>query len=362
MNVEFTAIDTEFMHQALALSTKGGVFAAPNPMVGCVIVKNGQVIGSGYHEHYGQAHAEVNALSAVQEHVNCQDATAYVTLEPCAHYGKTPPCAVALINARVSRVVIAILDPNPLVAGRGIGMLKDAGIKVDVGLCAAKAIDINRRFLISTTKQRPYVTLKWAQSSDKFFCSQEPKQVWLTCEASRKLVHRWRSEEQAILIGGRTAQIDNPSLTVRLESGRNPTRIILDRVLSIPQTYHVYDKAAPTIFVNELKEEEQGDHQFWRIPFDGLFISKLIQRLHSNGYNSLLVEGGAQVLRHFIESGFYDEARILTSTNQLIHGVNSPNLPLNHVVVDSYNSGTDLCEIYRTGDTQVMLDGFMPLS
>jgi diaminohydroxyphosphoribosylaminopyrimidine deaminase / 5-amino-6-(5-phosphoribosylamino)uracil reductase len=360
MNTTLSKLDSEYMQQAIALAKQGGVGAAPNPLVGTLLVKDGIVIGSGYHKLYGQAHSEVNALNSIPANLSAEGATAYVTLEPCSHYGKTPPCAKAFIDAKIKRVVAAIQDPNPDVAGKGFAMLEAADIEVSVGLHAADAIEMNRRFLISKLRNRPYIILKWAQSSDGFFCSKEPRQTWLTCEASKALVHTWRVKEQAIMVGGRTAMIDNPALTVRLTEGQNPTRIVLDRDLSIPSSYTIFNHEAATIFVNQQREDLTSLHKYWQLPFDDALLHNLMERLNQSGIISVLIEGGADLLSRCIRQDLYDEARIITAPIALEDGVESPRLCRTDVVTDRFSTGVDSCEIWRSASSLQACATLMP--
>ncbi|MFM8964593.1 MAG: bifunctional diaminohydroxyphosphoribosylaminopyrimidine deaminase/5-amino-6-(5-phosphoribosylamino)uracil reductase RibD, partial [Sphingomonadales bacterium] len=249
------------MQRCLDLAQLGQGAVAPNPMVGCVIVKDGLVIGEGYHESFGGPHAEVNAISSVKNLEALNGATVYVSLEPCAHFGKTPPCSNLLIEKQVAKVIVACKDPNPKVAGKGIERLQKAGIEVEVGLLETAAKQLNKRFFCYHQKQRPHVVLKWAQTKDGFLDrvrDNDQKGInWISSEESRSLVHHWRSQEMSILVGKHTAINDNPSLTVRDISGQNPIRILIDSQLQVQNNTSLFSTDAPTLIFNRLKNEKK---------------------------------------------------------------------------------------------------------
>lgn len=251
------------MQRCLDLAILGQGAVSPNPMVGCVIVKNDNIIGEGYHRVFGGPHAEVEAVLAVKDPKKLEGATVYVSLEPCAHFGKTPPCSNLLIEKKVAKVVVACKDPNPKVAGKGIDKLQKAGIEVEVGVLETAAKQLNKRFFCFHQKQRPYVTLKWAQTKDGFLDrlrTDEQKGInWISSEASRSLVHQWRSQEMSILVGKHTALNDNPSLTVRDVSGKNPIRILIDSQLQVQNDISLFSEDAPTLIFNRLRNEQKGN-------------------------------------------------------------------------------------------------------
>ena len=251
--------DEFFMRRAMELATLGLGKVSPNPLVGCVVVHDNKIIGEGWHKLYGSAHAEVNAIDSVIDKNLLQESTVYVNLEPCSHYGKTPPCADLLVSHKVKRVVIANVDPNPKVAGTGINKLMEAGIEVGRGVLEEKGNDLNKRFFCAFRKQRPYVILKWAETADGFIARENYDSKWISNEFSRQLVHKWRSEEDAILVGKNTALYDNPKLNVRNWTGRDPIRVVIDHNLSLPEELELMSKSEQqTICYNTERDEEKG--------------------------------------------------------------------------------------------------------
>jgi diaminohydroxyphosphoribosylaminopyrimidine deaminase / 5-amino-6-(5-phosphoribosylamino)uracil reductase len=315
--------DEHFMQRGLELAKLGVGCVSPNPLVGCVIVCDGAVIGEGWHKKYGEAHAEVNAINSVKDKELLKNSTVYVNLEPCSHTGKTPPCADLLVKHLVRKVVIANVDPNPLVAGKGIEKLKEAGIEVVTGVLENEGKNLNKRFFTFIEKQRPFIILKWAQTQDGFIAHSNYESRWISSEFSRQLVHKWRSEEDAVLVGTKTAAHDNPTLSVRDWSGRNPTRVVIDRFLRLPSTLKLFDKTQKTICYNVLKHEEHPNLHLVRLD-EADFINQLVHDLHKQKIISLIVEGGAQTLNFFIDTGLWDEARIFTSTRSFGDGIEAP--------------------------------------
>lgn len=313
------------MQRALELAVLGRGTVSPNPMVGCVITHDGKIIGEGWHRKYGEAHAEVNAVNSVTDRSLLQESTCYVTLEPCAHHGKTPPCADLLIRLKVKRVVIAAVDANPLVGGQGIERMKAAGIQVETGCLEKEALAQNIRFFTLMEKERPYIILKWAQTSDGFVARTNFDSKWISNEFSRSLVHQWRAEEDAILVGSNTAEYDNPTLNVRSWSGRNPLRILIDRKLRLADNLNLFDGSIPTLIYNTISNEQQ--HNLEKVKVDkGRFIYSLVEDLGRRKVQSLIVEGGSAVLRIFIEAGLWDEARIFTSDVSFGEGIEAPKI------------------------------------
>jgi diaminohydroxyphosphoribosylaminopyrimidine deaminase/5-amino-6-(5-phosphoribosylamino)uracil reductase len=302
---------------------------SPNPMVGAVIVKNGRIIGEGYHRSYGEPHAEVNAVNAVVLPADCEGAILYVSLEPCSHFGKTPPCSDLLIEKKFSHVVIANRDPFPEVNGKGIEKLKAAGIKVTTDLLADEGAHLNRYFLTSVTKKRPYILLKWAESKDGFIDvlrkEDEKGPNWISSPRSRKIVHQLRSKYDAILVGANTARIDNPSLTVRDTEGNNPIRIVIDRDASLPTNLRIFDDVAPTLIFTETDSRTEGSNEWISISFDQL-IPDLLQVLHVRKIQRLMVEGGRATLEQFISLNMWDEALKIQGDIYLKNGLPSPKL------------------------------------
>ncbi|MCE8181872.1 riboflavin biosynthesis protein RibD [Porphyromonas gingivalis] len=325
--------DPLYMRRAIELAQNAEGFTSPNPLVGAVLVAHGRIIGEGYHHCAGMPHAEVIAINSVRDRALLRESTLYVSLEPCSHYGKTPPCAELILREGIPHVVVAMLDPFPSVSGRGIKMLRDAGVSVQVGLLAEEAEELNRHFLTAQRQHRPYVTLKWAESSDGFIdalrddASTPP--VRLSTPLTTRFVHHRRMIHDAILVGFRTALLDNPSLTVRHWYGRNPLRVVTDRHLALPRHLTLFDGSVPTLVFTE-KEQPSGypsSVSFVRIDPSRPPVEQMLAELHTRGIQSLLVEGGACILRSFIDSGLYDDVRIERSTIILNEGVRAPHLP-----------------------------------
>lgn len=308
------------MQICIDLALKGFPLAFPNPMVGCVIVHNDSIIGQGYHKQCGSHHAEVNAIASIENKELLEQSTLYVSLEPCAHFGKTPPCADLIVKSKIPRVVIGSLDTFSKVNGKGIQLLKEAGIDVVTNILEKECRAINKRFFTFHEKKRPYVILKWAQSSDGYIAPLNQKEpLWISSPESKKLVHQWRSQEQAILVGRKTAELDNPLLTTREVEGKNPIRIVLDRELSLIKDLLIFNDDAPTLVVNDKLSSENH----FKVDFDNLAPS-LLKELHSRNIQSIIIEGGAQTLNTFIEAKVWDEARVFTSKKILEKGIQSP--------------------------------------
>ena len=322
--------DELYMRRALELAERGLGSASPNPMVGCVVVNNGVIIGEGWHQKFGEAHAEVNAIASVKNQSLLATSTIYLTLEPCSFMGKTPACTDLLIKHRVKKVIIAAIDPNPRVSGNGIERLQQAGVEVTVGLLGKKAAALNRRFNVNITQSRPYVILKWAETADGFLARENHDSKWISNELSRQLVHKWRSEEDAILVGKNTIEYDNPLLTVRDWSGRNPVRIVLDRELQLSDKYHVMDQQVPTLVYNTLETKEAENLAYIKLSGEG-FLLKMLEELYSRNLGSVLVEGGSQVLHSFIAEGLWDEARVFSCKKVFGAGIAAPELSIKPV-------------------------------
>lgn len=330
------------MQQCLDLAIKGFGNVAPNPMVGCVIVCDGKIIGEGYHHQYGQAHAEVNAITSVENKDLLKKSTLYVNLEPCAHFGKTPPCADLIIEHKIPNVVIGTMDFNSIVNGRGIEKLKKAGINVIEGILKDECIILNKRFFTSHEKKRPYIILKWAQTSDGFIDvkrnEENPgKALQITNAESRRLLHKWRSQEQCIMVGTNTALLDNPQLTVRECQGGNPLRITIDKWLRIPKEYHLFDKSTPTLIFTAVDGPSMTNLEFVKIDFEQPLIPQILNELHQRTIQSLIVEGGEQLLNSFIEIAEWDEARVFISDKKIEKGVKAPVLRTNPISKENIN-------------------------
>ena len=315
-----------YMQKCLELACKGIGNVSPNPMVGCVIVYNNKIIGQGYHKQYGFAHAEVNAINNVQDKNLLSKSTLYVNLEPCSHYGKTPPCANFIIKNKIQKVIVGCLDTFSKVAGKGIQKMRDAGIEVLVGVLNKESRELNKRFFTFHEKKRPYIILKWAESKDGFIAPiQHEKPFWMTCMKSKILTHHWRAEEDGVLIGRITAEKDNPLLTVREIKGNNPTRIVIDKNLKLSQSLNIFDLNAETIIFNELKSIRKHTNTYMKIDFQNL-IDNMLNQLHKRNMHSVIVEGGAKVLQSFIASNLWDEARVFIANCKLESGIKSPKI------------------------------------
>lgn len=342
----FSDFDTLMMRRALDLARLGTGYARPNPLVGCVVTHQGRIIGEGWHQRYGGPHAEVNALAAVTERHLLPQSRVYVTLEPCSHYGKTPPCADLLIEQQVGEVVVCNLDPNPLVAGRGIQKLREAGIRVETGLLAAEGRHLNRRFFTFQEQQRPYVVLKWAETADGYLAGPYFQPVAISGEVARVAVHQWRAEEHAILVGTRTALHDNPRLNVREWPGQDPIRLVIDKNLCLPPTHHLLDGSQPTV-VYTYRERAGKDHlDFAPLSEAEDLFPQILADLYRRNVQSVLVEGGPTVLNSLLKDGLWDEARVIRSPRHLGGGVASPHISLTGLR-EQFQLGTDEVFVYQ---------------
>lgn len=316
------------MQRCLQLAKLGAGNTAPNPMVGSVLVFDNTIIGEGYHQQFGQAHAEVNCISSVSEENKklISKSTLYVSLEPCAHFGKTPPCADLIIKMNIPKVVIGCRDSFKEVDGKGIEKLQQAGVDVTVGILEEEAKELNKRFFTFHEKQRPCIILKWAQSNDHKIANADRSRVFISNDYTNRLVHKWRSEEAAIMVGTHTAIYDNPSLTNRYWPGKNPVRIAIDNRLAIPSSHHLLDGEQPTIIFNKSKDEEKGNIVYRKID-GGPGLQQMLLQLYEMKMQSILVEGGASLLQSFINEGCWDEARVITNNTLVIgNGIPSPGL------------------------------------
>ncbi len=368
-------IDNKQIIRCLELAKLGIGKVAPNPMVGCVIVHQNQVIAVGYHEKFGEAHAEVNAINSIVDKTLLKESTLYVNLEPCSHIGKTPPCADLIIKHKIPNVVIGCIDSYSEVAGKGIEKLKAAGIDVVVGVLEEKSKELNKRFFTFHNKKRPYIILKWAETKDGFIdvdrsvlasCHPEPVEGktrqfsqtedkiagqarndvnnWITSPFSKKLVHQWRSEEQAIMTGTNTALNDNPKLTVREVEGKNPLRIVLDLNLRLPKHLNVFDGSTPTLIFNSLKAEIQPNLEFVKIEEGKDVLTQILDELYQRNIISIIIEGGAQLLQTFIDQNLWDEAKVFIGDKEFKTGLKAPkfsNKPINSLQFD-----TDILNTY----------------
>ncbi|MBC7390712.1 MAG: bifunctional diaminohydroxyphosphoribosylaminopyrimidine deaminase/5-amino-6-(5-phosphoribosylamino)uracil reductase RibD [Opitutaceae bacterium] len=320
------------MKRALELSRLGLGRVSPNPMVGAVIVHEGRIIGEGWHKQFGGPHAEVNAINDVVDTHLLSNSTMYVTLEPCCHFGKTPPCADLIIAKKIKKVVIAMLDPNPLVAGKGLIRLNNAGIVTTTGIFEKEATKLNRRFITNILNKRPYIILKWAQTTDGFLApglNADKKAKQISNSLSQQLVHAWRAQEDAILVGYNTLIHDNPKLNVRLiNTHRQPTRITWDEKGVPPSHHHFFDGSQRSFIFNHIKEEKVSTHSYLQIEPNETGITNLLNRILKEGIGSVIIEGGTKTLDKFINLNLWDEARICTSTKLLGSGIKAPNISI----------------------------------
>jgi len=309
-----------YMHRCLELASLGKGFTAPNPLVGAVLVHDGKMIGEGYHRQYGQAHAEVNCINNVSDNNKhlIEQSTLYVSLEPCAHFGKTPPCSDLIIEKKIPKVVIGCRDPFKEVNGKGIDKLQRAGVEVLTGVLETACKNINKRFFVFHTMHRPYIILKWAQTADNKTATHSSGRLFITNEFTNRLVHRWRSEEAAILIGTNTALMDDPSLNNRLWIGHNPVRLVMDMNLRLPSSLKIFNPQQRTIIFNKIKQEDAGKVMYYRITEEAGIVHQVINACYRLNIQSILVEGGTKLLQSFIDDGYWDEARIITNTEMFV--------------------------------------------
>lgn len=321
--------DEKYIRRCIQLARNGMCNAAPNPMVGAVIVHNDRIIGEGYHARCGEGHAEVNAIRSVKDESLLQESTIYVSLEPCSHYGKTPPCADLIIRKGIPRVVVGCVDPFSLVSGRGIQKLKDAGIDVKVGVLEAECRQLIKRFVTFNTQQRPYITLKWAESADGFIDinREEGQPVVLSTPITLMYIHKQRAEHHAILVGRRTALLDNPSLTTRNWYGKNPVRLVIDKELTLPTSLKLFDGSAPTWIFTAQDKASTSQVTYFKLDFSRSILPQILQKLYENKLQALLVEGGSQLLQSFIDEGLWDEIYTEHSAKVLENGVKGPVIP-----------------------------------
>ena len=322
-------IESKFMNKCIALAKQGLGNTYPNPLVGSVVVYKGEVIGYGWHQKSGEAHAEVHSIRHVSDRSMLADSTLYVNLEPCSHYGKTPPCTDLIIQSGIRHVVIGMKDPFEKVNGRGIKKLRDAGVRVDVGIEAAACRELNKRFITTIEKQRPYIILKWAETLDRFLApktktTNDP--VWISNLLSRTLAHQWRAEEQSILIGKQTALDDNPALTSRLHKGPSPIRLLIDPKEEVDRKAKVFNPDQKVIVFTANKSRTEAHIEYVAIDFSANGLQQILSTLFQKGIQSMLVEGGSITLQHFIDSGLWDEARVFTGREKFVEGITAPNI------------------------------------
>lgn len=342
-----------FMERALQLAKNGLGTTYPNPLVGSVIVHDGKIIGEGWHKKAGEPHAEVNAVNSVKDKSLLKEATIYVTLEPCSHFGKTPPCCDLIIANEIPNVIIGTVDPFAKVAGTGIQKLKDSGKNVIVGILEEECQELNKRFFTFHNKKRPYVILKWAESNDGFiapFQKDTNRPVWITNKYSRQLVHKWRTEEQAILVGTNTILDDNPKLDARDYFGNNPVRIGVDKSNKTPEKSNIKNGKQSTIILSEdifLTKNLKYSHK--KAIFDSYFIKNTLSTLYKENIQSVIIEGGRKTLEHFIDENLWDEARIFKGNTSLKKGIAAPNFDKTKAIT-SFRIIEDELKIFRNYD------------
>ena len=348
------------MHRCLQLAALGAGDVVPNPMVGAVLVHDNTIIGEGYHQHYGHAHAEVNCINNVPGQLRylIKKSTLYVSLEPCSHFGKTPPCADLIIEHGIPRVVIGCTDSSEKINGGGIKKLRDAGVNVVTGILEPAATELNKRFFTFHKKQRPYIILKWAQSSNSKIANEDHSMVKISNELTNRLVHKWRSEEAAIMVGTRTAFYDNPSLTTRLWPGNNTVRIVIDKHLKLPLHLHLFDQSARTIILNMIRQDEdsrqddqagRGRNNYYKIEEGEDLLAATLNILRQRNLTSLIVEGGTVLLQSFIDSGCWDEARVISNEALLIeNGIAAPVLKNKNLIKRNILRTDEICYYNNT--------------
>ena len=331
------------MRRALELAQRGKLHVSPNPMVGCVIVYEDRIIGEGYHTAYGQSHAEVNAINSVKNKELLSKSTLYLTLEPCSHYGKTPPCADLLIQYNIPQIYVAVSDPNPKVAGKGIEKLKASGCKVEVGLLEKQARELNKRFFCYHQNQRPYIILKWAQTLDGYMdCNtrdcQDRKPYWITNDLLRIKTHQWRAEEDAIFVGANTLIHDNPQLNVRYCAGKNPIRVTF-ATRDINPNLHFFDNTQQSIVFNYEREEKTDKLHFCKLSKEENYVEAIVKQLYNMNIQSVLIEGGEHTLQSFLKTNLWDEARVLIGNKCFGKGLHAPTIPFAPSQIDDFEGG-----------------------
>ena len=340
---------TRYMLRCIELAKKGAGFVAPNPMVGAVLVYMDRIIGEGYHQEFGQAHAEVNCINSVkyEDKPLIEKSTLYVSLEPCVHVGKTPPCVDLILRNKITKVVIGSKDPFVEVDGKGIEKLRKEGVEVIEAIAEKEAKDLNKRFFTFYTNKRPFIILKWAQSRNHKIANADYSRVQITNDYTNSLVHRWRSEEAAIMVGTNTALQDNPALNVRYWTGKNPVRLVVDLNLRLPHDLKIFDRQQMTIIFNAVKHTEEENLLFYKIEKTESLIAEIMKACYEMNIQSVLIEGGNKLAESFINEGAWDEARVIENTSMIINnGLRAPVLT-NHHLIDTETISTDLISYYQ---------------
>ena len=335
------------MLRCFELARKGLGYVAPNPLVGSVLVNNGNIIGEGFHAEYGLDHAEVNAIRDAEKKYSEIVSTSelYVSLEPCSHFGKTPPCSDFIISKGIKKVYISNTDSNILVAGKGISKLRSAGIEVVENLLSDEGRKTNKRFFSFHEKKRPFIILKWAQTSDGFIGPISKEKIQISGNQSHELVHKWRSEEQAILVGKETAITDNPQLNVRLWEGKNPIRVVIDSKLLLPEDLNLFNQNITTIIFNSIKDQTENNISFVKLNFKSSILNQLLSYLYSINIQSIIIEGGTITLQKFIDENLWDEARIFTSPRKINYGIKAPVLSIKNCIEEIIPVSDDKLQI-----------------
>ena len=322
----------KYMQRCLELAKMGQGNTAANPMVGSVIVHNNKIIGEGYHKKYGELHAEANAINAVKDKSFLNKSTLYVNLEPCSHLGKTPPCSELIIKNNIPRVILGSIDPNSIVAGKGLEKLINSGIEVITGVLENESAELNKKFFSYYQRRRPYIILKWAQTADSYIDMERNNRqaghpVWISNKISRMLVHKWRSEEHSVMVGTNTVLLDNPQLNIRFWQGNNPVRVIPDRRLRLPDSLNIFDKKSKTIVFTEKKVRPGENPEYINIGFNNNTLEEILKILFNKEIQSVIVEGGKMLIESFIEKNLWDEARVFTGSMKFKAGIRAPVIP-----------------------------------
>jgi len=351
VNIRYSqlTIHETYMHRCLELAKSGAGYVAPNPMVGAVLVHKEKIIGEGFHQQYGGPHAEVNCLSSVKEvdKDKISSSVLYVSLEPCSHFGKTPPCTDLIIANRIPEVVIGCRDPFKEVDGKGIEKLKAAGIKVAYGILEKECQQFNKRFFTFHTKHRPYIILKWAETADGKIAGDGTNRLLISNEQTNRLVHKWRSEEASILVGTNTAMLDDPELTTRNWIGPSPIRLVVDVDLKLPSTLKIFNDKQGTVIFSKIKQEEKGHLKYYQVTEDVNLVHQIVNALYQMKIQSVIVEGGASLLQSFIDEEMWDEVRVIKNEKLIINnGLAAPELEIKNAVEEIKILG-DSIKIYN---------------
>jgi diaminohydroxyphosphoribosylaminopyrimidine deaminase/5-amino-6-(5-phosphoribosylamino)uracil reductase len=344
----------KYMMRCLELAAKGLGYTAPNPMVGCVITHKDRIIGEGYHREFGGPHAEVIAIENVRDHSKLRESVLYVNLEPCSHFGKTPPCADLISKKGIPVVVAGTMDPNPVVSGKGFQLMKEKGIQVISDILKDDCVHLNRRFFTFHVKKRPYIILKWAQTRDKYIDvnreNHENDRInWITDEACRRLVHKWRAEEQAILVGSKTVMMDNPRLTTRNWPGKSPLRLVIDREGKLTDNLNILDGSAGTVIFTCQPRQDRINLTYIKLEKGKNIIQNILEYLYYKNIQSLIVEGGRILINEFLNQNTWDEARIFTGKKIFNQGVPAPVINFEPVLKNDFSG--NILEIYKNPDS-----------